>query len=110
MKNINKLIDPINPIKVAQLVLPDGTLMPQAAMGTFHSDNPDLIEIMEDVIVEAIRLGYRHIDSATAYQNEEVVGRAISKAINLGLVKREELFVQPVNFIKYGKILQLIYL
>lgn len=93
MNNINTQIKPIDPARVSQLVLTDGTLMPQAAMGTFHSDNSDLIEIMEDVIIESIRLGYRHIDSATAYQNEEVVGRAIKKAINLGFVKREELFV-----------------
>ncbi len=93
MKNINTKIEPVDPTSVTQLVLPDGILMPQAAMGTFHSDNLDLIEIMEDVIVESIRLGYRHLDCATAYQNEEVVGRAIAKAIDIGLVKREELFV-----------------
>ena len=90
---LNPEIEPIDPTKVAQLILPDGTLIPQTAMGTFHSDNPDLEENMEDIVVEAIRLGYRHIDCATAYQNEEVVGRAITKAIHLGLVKREELFV-----------------
>lgn len=93
MHYINKQIEPIDPARVSQLVLPDGTSMPQAAMGTFHSDNPDLIEIMEDVVVESIRLGYRHIDCATAYQNEDVVGRAIAKAFGLGLVEREELFV-----------------
>jgi len=93
MNPINKNIEPIDPKIVTQLVLPDGTLMPQAAMGTFHSDNPDLVEIMEDIIIEAIRLGYRHLDCATAYQNEDLVGRAIAKAIELGYVKREELFV-----------------
>ena len=90
---MNKQTEPIDPKKVAQLILPDGTFMPQAAMGTFHSDNPDLVEMMEEIIVESIRLGYRHLDCATAYQNEEVVGRAIAKAIELGTVKREELFV-----------------
>ena len=93
MTLLNKNIEPIDPSTVTQLVLPDGTLMPQAAMGTFHSDNPDLVEIMEDIILESIRLGYRHLDCATAYQNEEVVGRAIAKAIKLGYVKREELFI-----------------
>jgi len=46
MNLLNKNIEPIDPSIVTQLVLPDGTCMPQAAMGTFHSDNPDLIEIM----------------------------------------------------------------
>lgn len=90
---INTNIEPIDPSTVSQIELIDGTLMPQAAMGTFHSDNPDLMDGMEDIIVEAIRLGYRHLDCATAYQNEEVVGRAIAKAIKKGFVKREELFV-----------------
>jgi len=93
MDLINMNIEPIDPNKVTQLKLADGTLMPQAAMGTFHSDNPDLEDAMEDIIVEAIRLGYRHIDCATAYQNEEVVGRAIARAIDTDMVKREELFV-----------------
>lgn len=86
-------IEPIDPGSVSQIELPDGSLMPQAAMGTFHSDNPDLKENMEDIIVEAIRLGYRHLDCARAYQNEEVVGKAIDKAIKKGLVRREDLFV-----------------
>tara|TARA_S200000501_G_scaffold141907_1_gene134009 strand:+ start:3803 stop:4978 length:1176 start_codon:yes stop_codon:yes gene_type:complete len=90
---IDKNIKPINPSEVTQLQLSDGTLMPQPAMGTFHSDNPDLEAAMEDIVVEAIRLGYRHLDCATAYQNEEVVGRAISRSIKSGLVNREELFV-----------------
>ena len=93
MDLINKNVESIDPAMVTQLKLSDGTLMPQAAMGTFHSDNPDLEAAMEDIIIEAIRLGYRHLDCATAYQNEEVVGRAISKAIESSLVIREELFV-----------------
>jgi len=93
MDLLNKLITPIDTKTVTQLKLSDGTFMPQAAMGTFHSDNEDLKEIMEDVIVEAIRIGYRHIDCATAYQNEEVVGRALKRAISEGLVVREDLYV-----------------
>jgi diketogulonate reductase-like aldo/keto reductase len=93
MDMINKNVEPIDPTKVTQLKLADGTLMPQAAMGTFHSDNPDLEAGMEDIVVESIRLGYRHIDCATAYQNEEIVGRALARVMDAGLVKREELFV-----------------
>lgn len=93
MDLINKQIQPIDPGTATQLKLPDGTLMPQAAMGTFHSDNSDIAEMMGEIVVEAIRLGYRHIDCATAYQNEEIVGSAIKKALDSGMVKREELFV-----------------
>lgn len=93
MSSLNTQIEAVDPKTVTQLRFPDGTMMPQPAMGTFHSDNPDLADNMEDIAVEAIRLGYRHIDCATAYQNEDVVGRAISKAIKKGLAKREELFV-----------------
>ena len=93
MSLLNQKIEPIDPSTVTQLRLPDGTLMPQAAMGTFHSDNPDIAEVVDEIVVEAIRLGYRHIDCATAYQNEEVVGRGIKKAVESGLAKREDLFV-----------------
>ena len=93
MKMINTNLSPVDPNAVSQIKLVDGSLMPQAAMGTFHSDNPDLMKGMEDIVIEAIRLGYRHIDCATAYQNEEIVGQAIEKSIKSGLVKREDLFI-----------------
>lgn len=93
MIDIDRNVKPIDPAAVTQLKLRDGSFMPQAAMGTFHSDNPDLMDKMEDIIVEAIRLGYRHIDCATAYQNEEVVGRAIERANSKGYSSREELFI-----------------
>ncbi|MFO7935676.1 MAG: aldo/keto reductase [Bacteroidales bacterium] len=103
MSQIDKQIEPVDPAIVHHLVLPDGTRMPQAAMGTFHSDNPDLMEAMEEIVVEAIRLGYRHIDCATAYQNEDVVGRALTRAMESGLVKREELFVLSKLWNKHMK-------
>lgn len=93
MIDIDRNVKPIDPASVTQLRLRDGSYMPQAAMGTFHSDNPDLMDNMDDIIVEAIRLGYRHLDCATAYQNEEVVGKAIKTAIKNGFCEREELYV-----------------
>ncbi len=41
----------------------------------------------------ALRAGYRHIDCASHYHNEPLIGEAISKVLKEGLVKRENLFV-----------------
>ena len=40
----------------------------------------------------AIEAGFRHIDSAYTYQNEEQVGQAIRSKIADGTVKREDIF------------------
>ncbi|KAI9487352.1 MAG: 4-dihydromethyltrisporate dehydrogenase [Benjaminiella poitrasii] len=50
-------------------------------------------EDTEQVIYNAIKAGYRLIDCALMYGNEPQVGRAVRKAINEGIVKREDLFV-----------------
>jgi D-xylose reductase len=44
-------------------------------------------------VVEAIRVGYRHLDSACDYGNEKEVGEGIRRAIGSGLVKRDELWI-----------------
>ena len=85
-------IKAIDPGSVHTATLPDGNVMPIAAFGTFHSDWAQ--EYMKDATVEAIRLGYRHIDTARAYENEDVVGEAIKEAIETGHISsRDELFI-----------------
>nr|BDE26437.1 aldo-keto reductase [Dahlia pinnata] len=45
-------------------------------------------------LIEAIKMGYRHFDTAAVYQTEKSVGEAIAEALRLGLIKsRSEIFV-----------------
>ena len=71
---------------VKNVKLNNGVMMPLEGFGVFQI--PDLAEC-ERVTIEAIRQGYRLIDTAAAYQNEEAVGAAIAKSG----VPREELFI-----------------
>ena len=50
-------------------------------------------EDCEASIVEAVRAGYRHFDSAADYGNEQAVGRGIKAAIDQGLCTREDLWI-----------------
>ena len=68
--------------------LNDGNKMPILGFGVFQVDPKETQRCVED----AISVGYRSIDTAQAYQNEESVGAAIKTALAGGL-KREELFI-----------------
>jgi diketogulonate reductase-like aldo/keto reductase len=83
---------PLDPSSVKQLHLPDGRAMPAAAYGTFHSDWAQ--DLMFDATLEAIRLGWRHLDTARAYENEDLIGAAIAEAIQRGYIgSTDELFI-----------------
>ncbi len=85
-------IEGVDPASVHSVTLSSGRVMPVAAFGTFHSDWAQ--DYMKDATVEAIRLGWRHIDTARAYENEEVVGEAIREAVSKGYISSaDELFI-----------------
>ncbi|WP_275586619.1 aldo/keto reductase [Arcanobacterium phocisimile] len=67
------------------LTLNDGRVIPQLGYGTFLVPPEDT----EARVTEALEAGYRHIDTAMIYRNEEGVGRVIA---NSGIA-REELWV-----------------
>lgn len=60
--------------------LQNGVKMPQEGFGVFQIADA---EQCEKVVMEALSAGYRLIDTAAAYMNEEAVGRAIKKAVFL---------------------------
>jgi len=68
------------------ITLNNGVTMPPLGFGVFQI--PDQQEC-EDAVAEALRVGYRLIDTAAAYGNEEAVGRAIRKSG----IPRESIFV-----------------
>ena len=53
-----------------------GTTVPKLGFGTWQIEGPECQEAVED----ALAIGYRHIDTARAYGNEEHVGRGIAAA------------------------------
>ena len=67
------------------LTLNNGVKIPQLGLGTWFIEDAKVA----DAVKEAVKLGYRHIDTAQAYGNERGVGEGVR---NCG-VKREELFV-----------------
>nr|GLL32342.1 D-galacturonate reductase-like [Ipomoea trifida] len=66
--------------------------MAVVGLGTCAYPRPDS-GTAKAAIVEAIRAGYRHFDTAFAYGSEKPLGEAIAEAVNLGLVRREDLFI-----------------
>ena len=68
-----------------KFTLSNGVEIPKLALGTWFISNKDVVKAVRD----AVKIGYRHIDTAQAYENENGVGEAIR---NCG-VKREEIFV-----------------
>lgn len=67
-----------------------GAKMPLEGFGVFQI--PDL-KVCEQSVYDAVKAGYRLIDTAAAYMNEEAVGKAVSRAIADGIVTRDELFI-----------------
>ena len=73
-----------------KLQLNNGIEMPLEGFGVFQI--PDAAQC-EQVVYDAIKTGYRLLDTAAAYGNEAAVGKGVARAIADGLAAREELFI-----------------
>jgi len=84
--------DSIDPSKVPYRTLYTGAKIPAVGLGTFGSDHVPAKEVAE-AVKGAISIGYRHIDCASVYGNEDVIGEVLKEVLDSGLVKREELWI-----------------
>lgn len=75
---------------VPTLTLNDGFEIPQLGFGVFLVAPDDT----ERIVSDALEIGYRHIDTAAAYRNEQGVGRAIEASG----IPRDELFITTKLF------------
>lgn len=78
-------IDKVQPY----LTLNDGNKMPMLGLGTWNAQGKEL----KDAVKAAIYCGYRHIDTASNYRNENLVGEAINECLAENICKRGDLFV-----------------
>lgn len=68
----------------------NGQLMPQLGLGVFRVENDNTAK---DAVKHAIISGYRSIDAALVYGNEEMVGKGIAEGIAAAGIQREDLFI-----------------
>lgn len=71
------------------ITLNNGLDIPAIGLGTWKSAPGEVAK----AVIEAIKLGYRHIDCAAIYGNEKEIGQALKEAMDAKLVTREELWI-----------------
>ena len=77
-------------MNIENITLSNDIKMPMEGFGVFQVSDA---AVCKQAVLDAIKTGYRLIDTAAIYNNEEAVGEAVKKAITEGLVKREDLFI-----------------
>ncbi len=63
--------------------------MPALGLGTWKSEPGEVYQ----AVIDAVKIGYRHIDCAPIYANEAEIGQALKFLFTNGIVKREELWI-----------------
>ena len=79
------------------ITLNNGKKIPQLGYGTYCIEGD---EKTENCVLEALKIGYRHIDTAHAYQNEKGVGSAIKKS---GIPRNEIFLTSKLWITDYGE-------
>ncbi|MCJ1251129.1 hypothetical protein MMC30_008360 [Trapelia coarctata] len=74
---------------IPSIKLNTGASIPAVGLGTWQSP-PGAVSA---AAFHALKSGYRHIDAAYCYQNEDEVGQGLADAFNAGICKREDVFI-----------------
>ena len=82
----------INPADVPKKKLYTGEEIPSVGLGTFGSDKYTPQQV-SDAVYGAIKSGYRLIDCASVYQNEDKIGEVLQRVFAETDINREELFI-----------------
>lgn len=72
------------------LTLPNGRKMPLVGYGTYLADNEESLKI---ALRAALDAGYRKIDTALIYGNENIIGDVLQEYFRSGKLKREDIFI-----------------
>ncbi len=83
--------DGVDPRTVPVRTLSSGARIPAIGLGTFGSDNVSGEQIAR-AVEDAARIGFRHFDCASVYDNEHLIGGALKKIMGGGIA-REELWI-----------------
>lgn len=88
---LTALVDALPYTEVEQpfVKLTSGRLMPMIGLGTWRATGDDAY----NAVRAALKGGYRHIDTAKIYNNEEEIGRALQSIFAEGRIKREDVHV-----------------
>lgn len=91
--------------RIPQLPLNSGYSIPQLGFGTWRAGRDEI----RQAVLDAVDVGYRHLDCAQIYGNEREIGEAIEEVLDSGKVTRNELFITSKiwnTFHSYEKALQ----
>lgn len=78
-------------------VTASGVEIPLLGFGTWQLEPADA----RRMVAEALRVGYRHIDTAWIYRNEQAVGQGIADAVAEGVVTRDDVFVTTKIWVEH---------
>ncbi|CAM8989417.1 unnamed protein product [Rhodiola kirilowii] len=83
----------MEPAMIPEVALTSSVRMPLIGLGTSSSPRTDPKDV-RGAVLDAIKAGYRHFDTAYVYNSEQPLGEAIAEAVDAGLIKsRQELFI-----------------